>query len=68
MANDSTQEQVLEAARSLGPEFTREDVAEKLGVDVKQMRPSWKAAKESGDLEQVREDEGGQRYFAVAAK
>ena len=37
MANDSTQEQVLEAARSLGPEFTRED------------------------------DEG-QRYFAVAAK
>jgi len=67
MAKDSTQDQVLEAARSLGSEFTREDVAEKLGVDVKQMRPSWKAAKESGDLEQVRED-GGQRYFAVSAK
>ena len=67
MANDSTKEQVLEAARSLGPEFTREDVAEKLGVEVKTMRPSWKAAKESGDLEQVRE-ESGQRYFALSAK
>ena len=66
MANDSTQDQVLEAARSLGPEFTREDVAKKLGVEVKAMRPSWKAAKESGDLEQVRNDDG-QRYFAVSA-
>lgn len=68
MASKSTQDQVLEAARSLGPEFTREDVAKKLGVEVADMRPSWKAAKESGDLEQVRQDDDDQRYFALAAK
>jgi hypothetical protein len=66
MATKSTKEEVLEAARSLGPEFTREDVAKKLGVEVSVMRPSWKAAKEAGELEEVRSDDN-QRYFGVAA-
>ncbi len=61
-----TQDQVLEAARSIGPEFTREQVAEKLGVEVKEMRPSWKASKEANQIEKVRTD-GGQRYFAIKA-
>ncbi len=65
VAETSTRDQVLEAARSLGPEFTREDVAKRLGVEVSVMRPSWKAAKESGELEQVRKDDS-QRYFALA--
>ncbi|MGB2852325.1 MAG: hypothetical protein WBC01_11745 [Solirubrobacterales bacterium] len=49
----------------MGPEFTRDDVAKRLGVEVSVMRPSWKAAKESGELEQVRKDDS-QRYFALA--
>jgi len=66
MAQEATQEQVLEAARSLDrEEFTREDVAEKLGLEVSQMRPSWKAAKEAGQFEQV-SSEGGKRLFRVA--
>lgn len=67
MAKEATQEQVLEAARSLdGDEFTREDVAEKLGLEIKQMQPSWKAAKEAGQLEKVRAEEG-KNFFRLAA-
>ena len=61
-----TQDEVLEAARSIGPEFTREQVAEKLGVEVKEMRPSWKAAKEANQVEKVRTD-GDNRYFSIKA-
>lgn len=65
MAEDATQEQVLEAARSLeGDEFTREDVAEKLGTEVSAMRPGWKAAKQANRLEKVRED-GDKRFFRL---
>ncbi len=66
MAEAPTQDQVIEAARSVGSEFTREDVAEKLGVEVSEMRPSWKALKESDRLEKVRTD-GGKRYFRVSS-
>ncbi len=66
MAEEVTQEQVLEAARSIeGEDFTREDVAEKLGLAVSAMQPSWKAAKESGRLQKVR-SEGGKRHFRLA--
>lgn len=48
----------------MGSEFTREDVAAKLGVEVSEMRPSWKALKESNQLKKVRTD-GGKRYFSI---
>jgi hypothetical protein len=65
MAKEATQEQVLEAARSLDrDEFTREDVADELGIEVSAMQPSWKAAKQAGRLEKVRE-EGGKRHFRL---
>jgi hypothetical protein len=67
MAQAPTQEEVIEAARSVGSEFTREDVAKKLGVEVSEMRPSWKAAKESDAIEKVRTD-GGKRYFGVKSE
>lgn len=67
MAKEVTEEQVLEAAGSLdGDEFTREQVAEKLGSEISDMRPSWKAAKDSGKLERVR-NEDGQNYFKLAS-
>ena len=62
---EPTQDQVLDAARSLDKEeFTREDVAAKLGVEIAEMKPSWKAAKEAGKIEQVR-NEGGTRYLRL---
>ncbi len=64
MAKEATQEQVLDAARSLGEDFSREDVAEKLGLDVAEMRPSWKALKEGGQLTKVK-SEGDSRLFKI---
>lgn len=65
MATEATQEQVLEAARSLDrAEFTREDVAGELGTEVAEMKPGWKAAKQAGRLEKVREA-GGKRHFRL---
>ena len=57
---------MLEAARSLdGDQFTREDVAEKLGLEISEMQPSWKAAKEAGKLVKV-ESEEDKRVFKLA--
>lgn len=67
MSETPTQEQVVEAARSLGAEFSREDVAEKLGVEVSVMRPSWKAAKESGQFEKVSSTDD-KRLFTLNAE
>ena len=65
MPQEATEEQVLAAARSLDrDEFTREDVAEELGTEVSAMQPGWKAAKQAGRLEKVRE-EGGKRHFRL---
>jgi len=65
MAKAPTEEEVLDAARSLGKEeFTREEVAEKLGAEISEMRPSWKAAKDAGKIEQVRNDDGT-RYLRL---
>lgn len=63
MAQPATQEQVLEAARALDrDEFTRDDVAKQLGLEISEMQPSWKAAKEAGQLQKV---EGGDRLFRL---
>jgi len=67
MPREATQEQVLEAARSLdrAEGFTREDVAAQLGLEVSEMRPSWKAAKEAGRIQRV-SGSGGKRLFRLA--
>lgn len=68
MAETVTQEQVLEATRALGrEEFTRSDVAEKMGIEISAMQPSWKAAKEAGQIQKVR-NEDGKRFFRLADK
>ncbi len=68
MSKSATEIQVLDAARSLDQdEFTREDVAGKLGMEVKEMQPSWKAAKQAGSIEKVR-TEDDRRLFRLQAK
>ena len=68
MTEEATQDQVLEAARSLDQdEFTRQDVADKLDSEISAMQPSWKAAKQAGKLEKA-SDDGGKRRFRLAAK
>lgn len=63
MSNSASQIQVMAAARSLGKDdFTREDVADELGMEIKQMQPSWKAAKQAGELEKVPSEDGERRF------
>jgi hypothetical protein len=68
MTDSASQDQVLAAAKALGTdEFTREDVAQELGMEIKQMQPSWKAAKQAGQLEKV-QTEDGERRFRIPAE
>ena len=69
MANDVTPEQVLDTARGLDQsEFTRDDLAEKLGVRVQDLKAAIKAARQSGRLEKVRDGEDGKGRFRITAQ
>lgn len=60
MAKAITSDQVVGAAEELGqPEFTRSDLAEKLGVKTTQLKDGFKEARQSDRLEKVRDDEEG---------
>ena len=69
MAKTITEEQVVGAAKELSqPEFTRADLAEKLGVKTTDLKEGVKAARDSGSLEKVRDDEEGTGLFRLADK
>jgi hypothetical protein len=56
----------VDAARDLDQvEFTRDDVAEKLGVGKPKFKQAFKQARESGRLEKVRDDEERKGRFRV---
>jgi DNA-binding transcriptional regulator LsrR (DeoR family) len=62
-----TDDQVVEAAKSLSqPEFTRSDIAAKLGVEKTELQKAFKAARRSGRLEKVRDDEQNTGHFRLA--
>ena len=68
MAKEITSDQIVEAAEALGrPEFTRSDVAEKLGVKTTELKDGFKEARASGRLEKVRDDEEGTGVFRLTA-
>jgi hypothetical protein len=61
-----TADQVGEAARDLAQEeFTRGDLAEKLGVEKADIRPAFKEARHAGRLEKVRDDEQNTAHFRL---
>ena len=65
MANISA-EQVIEAARELGQEeFTRGDLADKLGVEKTDIRAGFRRARQDGKLEKVRDDEENTGWFKL---
>ena len=69
MANDVTPEQVVEAAESLDQsEFSRGDLAEKLGVEKPDIKKSFRAARQAGHLEKVRDDDEGTGFFRLTGK
>jgi predicted DNA-binding protein (UPF0251 family) len=66
MAKTITPDQVVDAARDLDQvEFTRDDVAEKLGVGKPKFKQAFKQARESGRLEKVGDDAERKGRFRV---
>jgi hypothetical protein len=66
MAYKTTADQIVATARELGQdEFTRADVAQKLGVEKRELVKGFREARKSGRLEKVRDDEEGTGIFRV---
>ncbi len=69
MAKTITSDQVVGAAEELDkPEFTRADLAEKLGVKTTALKDAFKEARQSERLEKVRDDEDGKGVFHLTDK
>jgi len=69
MSQTPTQEQVVDAARQLDQdEFSRADLAGKLEVERTDMKQGFKAARQAGRLEKVREDDSGKSLFRLTAE
>jgi SnoaL-like domain len=66
MAKTITPDQVIRAARDLAQsEFTRDDLAGKLGVGKPKFKQAFKTARQSGQLEKVRDDADRKGRFRV---
>lgn len=69
MDQEITPEQVVEAARALDQEeFTRGDLAAKLGVEKTDIRPAFRTARQAGRLEKVGDDEENTGIFRLTGK
>jgi DNA-binding MarR family transcriptional regulator len=66
MAETPTPDQVVAAARRLNrDEFTRANLAQELGVPWSEVKPAFKQARQAGQVEKVRDDERGRRFFRL---
>jgi hypothetical protein len=69
MAPNITEDQIVESARDLGkPEFTRADLAEKLGVGTPELHKPFRAARRAKRLDKVRDDEEGIGHFRLTGE
>ena len=61
-----TADQLVEAARELGQdEFTRGDIAAKLGVEKPELKQAFAQARKSGRVEKTRDDEENTGHFRL---
>jgi DNA-binding transcriptional regulator LsrR (DeoR family) len=61
-----TEDQLVEAAQQLDQdEFTRADVAEKLGVEKPDVKQAFVHARKAGRLEKTRDDEDNTGHFRL---
>ena len=64
-----TADEIVSAAQELGQEeFSRGDLADKLGVDKTEIKPAFREARQAGRLEKVRDDEENTGYFRLTGK
>ena len=64
MASKITGDQLVGAVK----EFTRADVAEKLGVEKPELQKAFRAARKSGRVKKVRDDEQNTGHFRLTDK
>lgn len=66
MAQSPTADQVVDAARELGQdEFTRGDIAGKIGVEKPDIKSGFQEAKKAGRIEKTRDDEENTGHFKL---
>ncbi len=65
MATDVTSDRLIEAAGQLDSNFTRADLATKLGVETSDLKDAVKEARQSGRLEKVGDDDDGRGVFKL---
>jgi DNA-binding transcriptional regulator LsrR (DeoR family) len=66
MAQSPTADQVVEAAKDLGQdEFTRGDIAGKIGVEKPDIKSGFQEAKKAGRIEKTRDDEENTGHFKL---
>jgi transcription initiation factor IIE alpha subunit len=59
-------DQVIAMAHELEqPEFTRADLAEKLGVEQPELRKAFRQARRAGRIDKVRDDDEGTGHFRL---
>jgi len=64
-----TEDQVVETAQGLGQdEFTRNDLATKLGVEKTELQKPFRQARQAGRLDKVRDDDEGTGHFRLTGK
>jgi hypothetical protein len=62
-----TADQLVDAARELEQdEFTRADVADRLGVEKPELKQAFVQARKAGRLEKVRDDEENTGHFRLS--
>jgi hypothetical protein len=68
MPKTITPDQVVTAAEGLDKdEFTREDLARKLGTDKPELSKGFRQARRAGRLDKVRDDEEGTGHFRLTS-
>jgi hypothetical protein len=69
MSKSITEDQVVATAQELGQdEFTRADLAEKLGVEKPDLSKPFRQARRAGRLDKVRDDDEGTGHFRLSNK
>ena len=69
MPESITADQVVAAANDLQqPEFTRGDLAEKLGVEQPELRQGVRQARRAGRIDKVRDDDEGTGHFRLTGQ
>jgi hypothetical protein len=64
-----TEDQIVSTAQELGQdEFTREDLATKLGVQKNELSKPFRQARRAGRLDKVRDDDEGTGHFRLTNK